>query len=149
MHLRIRIHQNWHLQFKWNNTVFNFFFSSELHLIIKTERTYCFTTVRNETCGLLKGFLKVVLESLVFILFRPQLHEFTWNLATDKKKSKKNIIIIIYPLYKTCLINQIQTALPRTRSSMTCDSTDTTVVSPIRANAMDATDRMKSPARIA
>lgn len=58
-------------------------------------------------------------------------------------------MIIIYPLYKTCIINQIQTDLPRTRSSMTCDSTDTTVVFPMRANAMDAADRMKSPARIA
>ncbi len=32
---------------------------------------------------------------------------------------------------------------------MTCDSTDTTVVFPMRANAMDAAARMKSPARIA
>lgn len=32
---------------------------------------------------------------------------------------------------------------------MTWDSTDTTDVFPMRASAMDAADRMKSPARIA
>lgn len=72
--------------------VFNFSFSSELHLIIvKTERTYCLTTVCNETCSLLKGFLKVVLESLVFILFRPQLHEFTWNLSMKNINNRSTL----------------------------------------------------------
>ena len=40
-------------------------------------------------------------------------------------------------------------SLPLTRSSMTCDSTDTTVLLPIRASAIEAAERMKSPARIA
>lgn len=39
--------------------------------------------------------------------------------------------------------------LPRTRSSMTCDNTLTTVLLPIRARAMEAAERMKSPAKIA
>lgn len=53
-----------------------------LHLsaiYVKTERTYCFTTVCNKTRCLLEGLLEVVFESLVLVLFGTQLHEFTCN----------------------------------------------------------------------
>lgn len=39
--------------------------------------------------------------------------------------------------------------VPRTRSSITWDKTLTTVMFPIRAKAMEAADRMKSPAKMA
>lgn len=39
--------------------------------------------------------------------------------------------------------------VPRTRSSITWDKTLTTVMFPIRAKAMEAADRMKSPANMA
>lgn len=39
--------------------------------------------------------------------------------------------------------------LPLTRSSMTCANTFTTVMLPMRARAMEAADRMKSPAKMA
>lgn len=54
-------------------------------IIVKAERTYCFTAVRNQTGRLLEGFLQVMLESLVFVLFGAQLHEFTC------KRSSQNI----------------------------------------------------------
>lgn len=53
-----------------------------LHLsaiYVKTERTYCFTTVCNKTRCLLEGLLEVVFESLVLVLLGTQLHEFTCN----------------------------------------------------------------------
>lgn len=46
---------------------------------VKTERTYCFTTVCNQTRRLLEGLLQVVLEPLVLVLFGAQLHEFAWK----------------------------------------------------------------------
>lgn len=48
-------------------------------ICVETERTYCFTTVCNETRRLLEGFLQVVFEPLVLVLFGTQLHEFTWK----------------------------------------------------------------------
>lgn len=48
-------------------------------ICVETERTYCFTTVRNKTRRLLEGFLEVVFESLVLVLFGAQLHELTWR----------------------------------------------------------------------
>ncbi len=48
-------------------------------ICVETERTYCFTTVCNKTRCLLEGFLEVVFESLVLVLFGAQLHEFTWK----------------------------------------------------------------------
>lgn len=56
--------------------------AASLHLSViygETERTYCFTTVCNKTRCLLEGFLEVVLESLVLVLFGTQLHELTWK----------------------------------------------------------------------
>lgn len=45
----------------------------------ETERTYCFTTVCNQTRRLLEGLLEVVLEALVLVLFGAQLHELAWR----------------------------------------------------------------------
>lgn len=49
------------------------------------ERTYCFTTVCNETGGFLEGFLQVVFEPLILVLFGAQLHEFTWIKRTTEE----------------------------------------------------------------
>ncbi len=48
-------------------------------ICVETERTYCFTTVCNKTRCLFEGFLEVVFESLVLVLFGTQLHELTWK----------------------------------------------------------------------
>lgn len=37
-------------------------------IYVETERTYCFTTVCNETRRLLESFLEVVFESLILVL---------------------------------------------------------------------------------
>lgn len=45
-------------------------------LFLRTERTYCFTAVRDQTRRLLKRLLEVVFEPLVLVFFGSQLHEF-------------------------------------------------------------------------
>lgn len=115
-----------------------------LHLsaiYVKTERTYCFTTVCNKTCCLLEGLLEVVFESLVLILFGTQLHEFTCN--------HKAICKCILPASSSACWFSAHRDLPRTRSSVTWDKTFTTVMLPIRAKAIEAAERIKSPAKIA
>lgn len=115
-----------------------------LHLsaiYVKTERTYCFTTVCNKTRCLLEGLLEVVFESLVLVLFGTQLHEFTCN--------HKAICKCILPASSSACWFSAHRDLPRTRSSMTWDKTFTTVMLPIRAKAIEAAERIKSPAKIA
>ena len=45
----------------------------------ETERTYCFTTVGDQTCSLLESLLKVVCKSFIFIFFWPELKKFTYK----------------------------------------------------------------------
>lgn len=47
------------------------------------------------------------------------------------------------------ILNKKEIDLPRTKSSITWANSDTTAVFPIRARAMDAAERIKSPARTA
>lgn len=85
MNFRIRIYQNGYLKGKRGDSqqkalsVETEDFLRLCDICVETERTYCFTTVCNKTRGLLEGFLEVVFESLVLVLFGAQLHEFTWR----------------------------------------------------------------------
>lgn len=53
-------------------------------ICVEMERTYCFTTVCNKTRRLLEGFLEVVFEPVVLVLFGTQLHEFTWKHSQNR-----------------------------------------------------------------
>lgn len=88
MDFRIRAHQDGHLVRKrtdrqsteklWLHETTPLSLPSAV-IYVEIERTYCFTTVGEEACGLLEGFLQVVFEALVLVLLRAQLHEFTWK----------------------------------------------------------------------
>lgn len=82
MNFRIRIYQNGYLKKKRDNKKhISVETEASLHLCaiyVETERTYCFTTVCNKTRCLLEGFLEVMFESFILVLFGAQLHEFTW-----------------------------------------------------------------------
>lgn len=117
---------------------------------VETERTYCFTTVCNKTRRLLEGFLEVVFKSLVLVLLWTQLHEFTWkhNWYSETSVYVNHLSVTAFNVCR-CMNKLKCYIIPLTRSSITWDNTFTTVMLPIRAKAMEAADRMKSPAKIA
>lgn len=70
---------------------------------------------------------------------------------SQKEDVLKRSIKLVFPDNKVVVVVTRATwqNVPRTRSSITWDKTFTTVMFPIRAKAMDAADRMKSPTKMA
>lgn len=88
-------------------------------------------------------------EALVLVLFGSQLHELTWRRRHRQTARKERRRLKWSDSSAQTLTVCFWFLSPLTRSSITWDSTLTTVMFPIRANAMEAADRMKSPAKMA
>lgn len=98
MYFRIGIYQNGHLKQtrrgsqQKNTECRGRGFPPLWDICVAMERTYCFTTVCNETRRLLEGFLKVVFEPLILILFGAQLHKFTWSTTKRIQSSFRAVV---------------------------------------------------------
>lgn len=84
-------------------------------LFLRTERTYCFTAVRDQTRRLLKRFLEVVLESLVLVLFGAQLHEFACEDGEDLASGWLSFATLVFKWRRSFFLSRTPYLLPDPR----------------------------------